>query len=46
MDSLIKDKHDFAVAYLDDLYIFSCTRENYMEHLKIILQQLHKVKLI
>ena len=45
MDSLIKDKHDFAAAYLDDLIIFSNTWENHMHHLRTILQQLRKAKL-
>ena len=45
MNSLIKDKHDFAAAYLDDLIIFSITWENHMHHLRTILQQLHKANL-
>ena len=45
MDSLIKDKHNFAAAYLDDLVIFSSTWENHMQHLRTILQQLHKANL-
>ena len=45
MDSLIKDKHDFAAAYLDDLVIFSSTWENHMQHLRTILQQLRKANL-
>ena len=45
MDSLIKDKHNFAAAYLDDLIIFSNTWENHMHHLRTILQQLCKAKL-
>ena len=45
MDSLIKDKHDFAEAYLDDLIIFSNTWEDHMQHLRTILQQLHRANL-
>lgn len=45
MDLLIKDKHDFAAAYLDNLVIFSDTWENHMQRLKIILQQLHTANL-
>ena len=45
MDSLIKDEHDFAAAYLDDLVIFSSTWENHMQHLRTILQQLCKANL-
>ena len=45
LNSLIKDKHDFAAAYLDDLVIFSSTWENHMQHLRTILQQLRKANL-
>ena len=45
MDSLIKGKHDFAAAYLDDLVVFSTTWENHMQHLRTILQQLRKANL-
>ena len=42
MDSLIKDKHDFAAAYLDH---FSNTWEDHMQHLRAILQQLCRANL-
>ena len=45
MDSLIKNKHDFAAAYLHNLVVFSSTWENHMQHLRTILQQLCKVNL-
>ena len=45
MDSLIKDIHDFAAAYLDNLIIFSNTWEDHMQHLRTILQQLRRVNL-
>ena len=46
MDSLIKDKHDFAAAYLGNLVIFSSTWENHMQHLRTILQQFRKANLM
>ena len=30
----------FALAYLDDVLIFSCTLEEHLEHIKIVLEQL------
>ena len=45
MDSPIKDKHDFAAAYLDDLIIFRNTWEDHMQHLTTILQQLRRANL-
>ena len=45
MDSLIKDKHHFAAAYLDNLIIFSNTWEDHMQHLRTIRQQLHRANL-
>ena len=45
MDSLIKDKHDFAAAYLDDLILFSNTWEDHMQHFRTILQQLCRANL-
>ena len=42
---LTKDTRDFATAYLDDLVIFSGTWEIHLQHLAIILQQLHKANL-
>ena len=43
--TLIKDKHDFGAACLDDIVIFSSTWENHMENLRTTLQQLGKANL-
>ena len=42
---LTKDTRDIATAYLDDLVIFSGIWEIHLQHLAIILQQLHKANL-
>jgi len=35
----------FVVAYLDDILIFSQTKEQHMEHVKTVLEKLHHAKL-
>jgi len=35
----------FVVAYLDDILIFSQTKEQHMEHVKEVLEKLHHAKL-
>ena len=37
--------HKFASAYLDDLLIFSTTREDHLKHLKPVLIQLQELGL-
>ena len=40
INKFLKGLHKFAVAYLDDIIIFSKTEEEHLEHLRVIFQKL------
>ena len=40
MNMILHGCESFALAYLDDVLIFSCTPEEHLEHIKIVLQRL------
>ena len=44
MTGILKD-FDFAIAYLDDIIIFSRTAEEHLSHIKQILEKLQAAKL-
>lgn len=37
---------NFLIVYLDDILIFSNTKEEHLQHLELVLRRLHKEKLI
>ena len=45
INKVLKGLHKFAVAYLDDIIIFSKTEEEHLEHLRIIFQKLKEARL-
>ena len=46
MNEVLKDYiRRFMVVYLDDILIFSKTKEEYLEHLEIVLKKLQEEKL-
>ena len=45
ISKVLKDLHKFAVAYLDDIIIFSKDEEEHLEHLRIIFQRLKEADL-
>ena len=44
MTGILKE-FDFAIAYLDDIIIFSTTAEEHLIHIKQVFEKLHIVKL-
>ena len=46
MDSIFNDLKDFCVVYVDDILVFSRTREDHMKHLKIICSVFQKYGII
>ena len=40
INKVLKGLHKFAMAYLDDIFIFSKSEEEHLEHLRIIFQSL------
>ena len=44
MTGILKD-FDFAIAYLDDIIIFSTTVEEHLSHIKQVFEKLHTAKL-
>ena len=40
MDQLLRGTEEYAMAYLDDLVIYSCSWENHLQHLRSILDKL------
>ena len=40
INKVLKGLHQFAIAYLDDIIIFSKDEEEHLEHLRIIFQRL------
>ena len=45
INKVLKGLHKFAVAYLDDIIIFSKNEEEHLEHLRIIFQRLKEAGL-
>ena len=45
ISKVLKGLHKFAVAYLDDIIIFSKSEEEHLEHLRIIFQKLKEAGL-
>ena len=45
INKVLKGLHKFAVAYLDDIIIFSKDEEEHLEHLRIIFQRLKESSL-
>ena len=45
INKVLKGLLKFAVAYLDDIIIFSRTEEEHLEHLRTIFQKLKEAKL-
>ena len=45
INKVLKGLHKFAVAYLDDIIIFSKSKEEHLEHLRIIFQRLKEARL-
>ena len=45
INKVLKGLHKFAVAYSDDIIIFSKTEEEHLEHLRIIFQKLKEAGL-
>lgn len=46
MDDIFKDLKEFCVAYIDDIFIFSKTVEEYKKCLKILYQKFQNHGLI
>ena len=42
ISEVLKGLSHFAIAYLDDIIIFSKTKEEHLQHLEIIFQRLHE----
>ena len=40
ISEVLKDLSNFAIAYLDDIIIFSKTKEEHLQHLEVIFQRL------
>ena len=45
MDELLRGTEEYAMAYLDDLVIYSCSWENHLQHLRSILDKLQEAGL-
>ena len=45
MDQLLRGTEEYAMAYLDDLVIYSCSWENHLQHLRSILDKLREAGL-
>ena len=45
ISEVLKGLSHFAIAYLDDIIIFSKTKEEHLQHLEIIFQRLHEAGL-
>ena len=45
INMVLKGLHKFAVAYLDDIIMFSKSEEEHLEHLRIIFQKLEEARL-
>ena len=46
ISDVLKGLSHFAIAYLDDIIIFSKTEEEHLQHLEIIFQRLRKARLM
>ena len=46
MDTMLKGTEGFAVAYLDDVVIYSVTYEEHLKHLEIVFEKLSKANLV
>ena len=47
MNEIMKDFiGKFMVVYLDDILIFSRTKEEHLRHLKLVMRRLHQEKLL
>ncbi len=45
MNSIFNKKLDeFMIIYIDDIFVYSKTTEEHVEHLKYILNKLHETK--
>ena len=45
INKVLQGLHKIAIAYLDDIIIFSKSEEEHLEHLRIILQRLKEASL-
>ena len=45
ISEVLKGLSHFGIAYLDDIIIFSKTKEEHLQHLEIIFQRLHEAGL-
>lgn len=45
MDKVLEDSESFAATYLDGTFVYSRTWENNLQHLREVLQHLHKAGL-
>lgn len=47
MNEILKDFNGkFVIVYLDDILIFSKTKEEHLEHIDMVLRRLHEEKLV
>ncbi|XP_075770608.1 uncharacterized protein LOC142823438 [Pelodiscus sinensis] len=45
MDHLLRDHHEYAAAYIDDIVIFSRSWEQHLEHIAAVLETLRRANL-